>query len=52
MVRAQNFLVQGSEALPENPSVLVGGPAVPQTIDVQEQRPTWAPKICCQKAAK
>jgi len=52
MVPAQNFLVQGSEVLPENPSVLAGGPAIPQTTDVQEQGPTWIPKFCYQKAAK
>jgi len=52
MVPAQNFLVQGSEVLPENPSVLAGGPAIPRTIDVQEQGPTWVPKVYYQKAAK
>jgi len=52
MIRAQNFLVQGSEVLPENTSVLAGGPAIPRTIDVQEQRPTWVPKIYYQKATK
>jgi len=41
MVPAQNFLVQGSEVLPENPSVPAGGPAIPRTIDVQEQGPTY-----------
>jgi len=52
MVRAENLLVQGSEVLPENPSVPAGGPAIPWNIDVQEQRPTWVPKIYYQKAAK
>jgi len=51
MVLAQNFLVQGSEVLPKNPSVLAGGPAIPRTIDLQEC-PTWVPKIYYQKAAK
>jgi len=45
MVPAQNFLVQGSEVLPENSSVLAGGAAIPGTIDVKEQDPTWVPKI-------
>jgi len=45
MVPAHNFLVQGSEVLPENPSVPAGGPVIPQTIEVQEQCPTWVPKI-------
>ena len=49
MVRVQNFLVQGSEILPENPSVLVGGPVIPGTIDVQEQGPTCVPKLYYQK---
>jgi len=52
MVLAQTFLVQESEVLPKNPSVPTGGPAIPQTIDVQEQRSTWVPKIYYQKAAK
>jgi len=52
MVSAQNFLVQGSEVLPESPSVPAGGPVIPRTIDVQEQGPTWVPKIYYQKAAK
>jgi len=52
MVLAQNFSVQGSEVLPENPSVPAGGPAIPRTIDVQEEGPTWVPKLCYQKAAK
>jgi len=46
MVCAQNFLVQGSEVFPENPLVPAGGPAIPRPIDVQEQGPTWVPKIC------
>jgi len=41
MVSAQNFLVQGSEVLPENPLVPAGGPAIPRIIDVQEQGPTY-----------
>jgi len=52
MVPAQNFLVQGSEVLPENPSVPDGGPVFPRTVDVQEQGPTWVPKFCYQKGAK
>jgi len=52
MVPAENFSVQGSEVLPENPSVLAGGPAIPWTIDVQEQGPTWVPKLYYQKAEK
>jgi len=52
MVPAQNISVQGLEILPENPSVPAGGPAILQTIDVQEQGPTWVPKIYYQKAAK
>jgi len=52
MVRAQNFLVQGSEDLPENPSVPAGGPAIPQTTDVQEQHPIRVPKIYYRKGAK
>jgi len=45
MVPAHNLLVQGSEVLPENPLVPAGGPVIPGIIDVQEQRPTWVPKI-------
>jgi len=52
MVLAQNFLVQGSEVLPKNPSVAAGGPAIPRIIEVQEQRPIWGAKICYRKAAK
>jgi len=52
MVPAQNFSVQGSEVLPENPLVPAGGPAISQTTDIQEQGPTWVPKIYYRKAAK
>jgi len=52
MVPAHNFLVQASEVLPENPSVLAGGPAIPRTIDVEEQGPTSVPKLYYQKVAK
>ena len=52
MVPAQNFLVQGSEVLPENPSVPAGGPAMPRIVEVQEQGPIWVAKICYWKVAK
>jgi len=42
MVPAQNFSVLGLEVLP----------AIPRTIDVQEQGTTWVSKIYYQKAAK
>jgi len=52
MALAQNFLVQGSEVLPENPSVPAGGPVIPRIIEVQEQGPIWDVEICYQKAEK
>jgi len=39
MVLAQNSSVQGSEVLPENPSLPAGGPVSPQIIMVQEKGP-------------
>jgi len=52
MILAQNFSAQGSEVLPENPSVPAGGPAIPRIVEVQEQGPIWGAKICYRKAAK